>query len=123
MWGKHDETREFLKAAVESLGAVADIGLEEANTVIDLVLKPASQAIEDMISKEEEILLPMCLDKLEDKEWFQIERQSIEYGYCLYDPKVQWIPEGIEDEEVKVEEVDKIQLPSGSFNVLQRYLS
>lgn len=117
MWGKHDETRELLKGALEALGATEGITVEEAKTVIDLVLEPASKAVDDMISKEEEILFPMCLDTLRDEEWLQIERQSIEYGFCLFDPKVKWSPEGVELEEVVSEEIDKIQLPSGSFNV------
>ena len=117
MWGKHDETRELLKAAVETLGATEGITVEEAKTVIDLVLEPASKAVDDMIHKEEEILLPMCLDTLNDAEWLQIERQSIEYGFCLFDPKVKWSPEGVELEEPVSEEIDKIQLPSGSFDV------
>jgi DUF438 domain-containing protein len=117
MWGKHDETRELLKAAVEALGATEDITVDEAKTVVDLVLQPASKAVEDMINKEEEILFPMCLDTLSDEEWLQIERQSIEYGFCLYDPKAKWLPEGVELAEVVSEETDKIQLPSGSFDV------
>jgi hypothetical protein len=47
----------------------------------------------------------------------QVERQSIEYGFCLFDPKVKWSPEGVELEEPVSEEIDKIQLPSGSFDV------
>jgi DUF438 domain-containing protein len=117
MWGKHDETRELLKGVVEALGAVEGITVEEAKTVIDLVLEPASKAVGDMIGKEEEILFPMCLDTLSDAEWLQIERQSIEYGFCLYDPKVKWSPEGGELEEVVSEETVKIQLPSGRFDV------
>lgn len=117
MWGKHDETRELLKGAVEALRAANEISVDEAKTVIDLVLKAASQAVDDMIGKEEEILFPMCLDTLSDKEWVAIERQSIEYGFCLYDPKITWSPEGLELEEIKSEEIGKIQLPSGSFNV------
>lgn len=117
MWGKHDETRELLKTALEALGAAEDINAEAAQTVIDIVLRPASQAVEDMIGKEEEILFPMSLDTLEDPEWFEIEQQSIEYGYCLYDPKVKWVPEGIVIEAGGREESGKIQLPSGSFNV------
>jgi hypothetical protein len=119
MWGKHDETRELLKGAVEAFGAAEKISSDEAKTVIDLVLKPASQAVDDMIGKEEEILFPMCLDTLSDKEWLAIERQSIEYGFCLYDPKVTWSPEGVELEEIKSEEIGKIQLPSGSFDVTE----
>lgn len=117
MWGKHDEARELLKGAVEALGATDDITVEEAKTVIDLVLGPASKAVDDMINKEEEILFPMCLDTLTEEEWVEIERQSIEYGFCLYDPKVKWSPEGVELEESAGEEIEKIQLPSGSFNV------
>jgi hypothetical protein len=119
MWGKHDETRELLKAAIEALGATGDISVEEAKTVVDLVLSPASKAIDDMIGKEEEILFPMCLDTLNDSEWYDIEKQSIEYGFCLYDPKVKWVPEGIEPDESVSEEAGRIQLPSGSFNVTE----
>jgi len=117
MWGKHDETRELLKGAIETLGATDKMTLDEAKTVVDLVLKPASKAVDDMISKEEEILFPMCLDTLTDAEWYEIEKQSIEYGFCLYDPKDKWEPEGIKTEGRVSEEVGKIQLPSGSFKV------
>jgi DUF438 domain-containing protein len=117
MWGKHDETRELLKAAVEALSATKDITADEAKTVVDLVLEPASKAVDDMINKEDEILFPMCLDTLTDEEWLQIERQSIEYGFCLYDPRVKWRPEGVELEEVVSDETGKIQLPSGKFDV------
>ncbi len=117
MWGKHDETRELLKGALETLKATDGISVEEAKTVIDLVLNPASRAVDDMISKEEEILFPMSLDTLKEEEWFEIFKQSIEYGFCLYDPQVSWKPEGIEFEESVSDETGKIQLPSGSFHV------
>jgi DUF438 domain-containing protein len=117
MWGKHDETRELLKGAIETLGATDRMTLDEAKTVVDLVLRPASKAVDGMIVKEEEILFPMCLDTLTDEEWVEIERQSIEYGFCLYDPKDKWEPEGIGAEKFVPEEVGKIQLPSGSFDV------
>jgi DUF438 domain-containing protein len=119
MWGKHDETRELLKGAKEALGAADEISIEEAKTVIDLVLNPASKAVDDMIGKEEEILFPMCMDTLSDEEWYEIENQSIEYGFCLYDPKEKWYPEGFEDRKDEGEEAGKIQLPSGSFNVTE----
>jgi DUF438 domain-containing protein len=56
MWGKHDETRELLKGVIETLNAVKDISVEEAKTTIEIVLRPASTAVEEMIYKEEEIL-------------------------------------------------------------------
>ena len=117
MWGKHDETRELLKAAIEALKATAGISVDEAKTVIDLVLNPASKAVDDMIGKEEEILFPMSLDTLNDEEWYEVAKQSLEYGFCLYDPRVEWKPAGVELEEGVSDETGKIQLPSGSFNV------
>ena len=69
-----------------------------------------------MIYKEENIMLPMCLDTLTDTEWYQVYRQSPELGFCLYDPVDEWIPEDIELPEDKTAEGDRIQLPSGSFN-------
>jgi len=116
MWGKHDETRELLKAALEGFDTLKETDSEEAKATVDLLLRPAAQAVEDMIGKEEEILFPMSLDTLDDKEWYEIARQSVEYGFCLYDPQVEWSPEGIEEDEV-VDEKERIQLPSGSLSV------
>ncbi len=117
MWGKHDETRELLKGAMDALDVLKESNLDEAKTVIELVFKPASIAIADMIGKEEEILFPMCMDKLDETEWYEIEKQSLEYGFCLYDPKDVWRPKTIKVDEVVPMEMDKIQLPSGSFTV------
>lgn len=117
MWGKHDETRELLKSALEALGATEGINFEDAKTVIELVLAPASKSVSDMIGKEEEILFPMSMDTLDETEWYEIEKQSLEYGFCLYDPKDVWTPEGIKPDDAAPELRDKIQLPSGNFSV------
>ncbi|SYZ71837.1 conserved hypothetical protein [Candidatus Zixiibacteriota bacterium] len=92
MWGKHDETRGLLKAAFEALEQSGNITAGEAKIVIDLVLGPASSAVEDMIYKEEQILFPMCLDTLTEPEWYHIYNQSLEIGFCLYDPTDIWKP-------------------------------
>jgi DUF438 domain-containing protein len=115
MWGKHDETRELLKAAIETLDAAADVTAEEVQGVIGLVLKPASDAVSGMIDKEEQILLPMCLDTLDEVEWYQIDRGSDEIGYCLFAPEEKWRPEGVEAEPEERREAGRIQLPTGSF--------
>jgi len=117
MWGKHDETRGLLKAGLETLQNTGDdITAGEAQSLIDLVLKPASKSIDEMIYKETEILFPMCMDTLTDDEWYSIYNQSLEIGFCLYDPSDEWKPENItkqEDETKKSD--DRIQLPTGSF--------
>jgi len=115
MWGKHDETRDLLKGAIEVLGESSSMSVEEAGITLDMVLKPASQAIPDMIMKEEEILLPMTLDKLTELEWYEIYRQTPEIGFCLYDPDVEWKPDIAEEDTGDHADNVLIRLPSGSF--------
>jgi DUF438 domain-containing protein len=115
MWGKHDEARELLNSAVEALASTETYSADEAGAVVNLTIKPAAEAIEEMIYKEEEILFPMCLDTLSDSEWYDIYRQSLEIGFCLYDPTDEWKPRGIETESVREYDDKRIQLPSGSF--------
>lgn len=116
MWGKHDETRELLKAAIEATGNMETTTAGEVGAVIDLVLKPATASIEEMIYKEENILFPMCLDTLTDEEWYDIYSQSLEIGFCLYDPQEKWTPDVAVNIHRKETE-GRIQLPSGSFKV------
>ncbi len=119
MWAKHDEARAMLKKALAALEAALK-SPENLPGLVEAELKPASDAVLDMIYKEEQILLPMSLDTLGEDEWYEVYRQSDEIGYCLYDPKTRWKPAG-----VSVEAMDdaagtgsgRIQLPSGSFTV------
>lgn len=117
MWGKHDEIRAKLKAAIEVVSAPGAVTAEEAVTVSEMVLYPAIQSVADMIMKEEEILLPMSMDKLTEGDWHSIYQQTMEFGYCLYDPDVEWKPDGISVSEVTYTSKDSIQLSTGSFKI------
>ena len=115
MWGKHDEVRDMLKGAIEVLGFDEKVSPEEAVAIRDMVLKPATTGIADMIMKEEEILFPMSMDKLTDADWLDIAKQTNDIGYCLYDPQVEWQPEGVDLLSQVKTEGSQVQLPSGSF--------
>ncbi|MFO7574588.1 MAG: DUF438 domain-containing protein [Bacteroidales bacterium] len=115
MWGKHDEQRELLKAAIKALGSAATFTKKELISMRDQVLKPTIQGIYDMIMKEEEILFPMCMDKLNDQDWYVVYEQTEEFGFCLYDPQVEWKPEGIEVSEPVYGAGKNIRLSTGSF--------
>jgi uncharacterized protein len=117
MWGKHDETRALLKNALNSLDMPGEPNLELMKSRIEVHLRPAAKAITDMIMKEEEILLPMTMDKLSEEDWYEIYKQTHEIGYCLYDPNVEWKPAGVELAENRSATGDTIQLPSGKFTV------
>ena len=115
MWGKHDETRELLKAADEALRAEPTMSPDEARTLVELVFKPAVDSVAEMIYKEEQILFPMCMDTLTEPEWYQVYRQSLEIGFCLLDPTSEWQPQEIEVATTAVEPQDRVQLPSGGM--------
>jgi DUF438 domain-containing protein len=118
MWGKHDEIRELIKGSIELL-KTEDITWEELNASSEIILKPAIKSVIDMTIKEEQILFPMSLDKLAETDWFDISKQSLEIGYCLYDPPVDWKPEWVKEEssDKSIKTGENIQLPSGGFTV------
>jgi uncharacterized protein len=117
MWGKHDEIRDLLKGSIDILRS-GNISGEEFAASAELVLKPALKGIDDMTWKEEEILFPMSLDKLADTDWLEINRQSPEIGYCLYDPQENWLPAGASEEnrDALQQAGQGIRLPSGGFS-------
>ncbi|MGE5421290.1 MAG: DUF438 domain-containing protein [Chloroflexota bacterium] len=117
MWGKHDEIREQLKASVEAVSVKDAMSAEEAVSITDLLLIPAVKAVDDMIAKEEEILLPMCLEKLTEEDWYSVYQQTGEFGYCLYDPKAEWRPAGGVPGEVIYNKGSNIHLTTGSFSL------
>jgi DUF438 domain-containing protein len=86
MWGKDDEVRGLLKALGEALAAQAATAAEW-RIVIEAVAEPALKALEEMVYKEENILLPMSQNALTDDEWGEIWQQTPEYGYCLVEPR------------------------------------
>jgi len=115
MWGKHDEVRSMVKSAVEAVNISDELSPDELRSVVELILAPLADAVEEMVYKEENILLPMSLDTLSEKEWYHIYRQSIEIGFCLFDPVEQWEPEKVESTIDPGTAADRIQLHSGSF--------
>ena len=117
MWGKHDEIRELIKGSIEVL-QVDSLTREELEAAAEMVLKPAARSAQEMITKEEEILFPMALDTLNESDWYEISRQSIEIGFCLYDPPVDWRPEWVAEQSINESQKSgsHIQLPSGSFS-------
>lgn len=117
MWGKHDEIRDLIKGSIEVL-QTEGMTKDEFGAVAEIVLSVAAKAAQDMITKEDEILFPMSLDTLNEEEWYEISKQSLEIGYCLYDPIVSWKPEWAEKQSINESQKSgsHIQLPSGSFS-------
>jgi hypothetical protein len=117
MWGKHDEIREQLRQTISGLQQADSMTADEAKAYSLFTVEPAIEAIDDMVYKEEKILLPTALDLLTEQDWYEIYLQSDEYGYCLYAPEFQWRPEGGTHMEIRQPEAraGRVQMPTGSM--------
>jgi uncharacterized protein len=113
MWGKHDETRKLLADALLALAAV-ERGEADPRALPRLALRPAAAAVRGMVDKEERILLPMCLERLEEAEWVAIARQSPEIGFCLVAPETEW-PAREAEAAGPESGAERIGFPTGSF--------
>ena len=115
MWGKHDETRAFMKSSIQLLSENSNATNEELSGFFELIFNPTLKSISDMIHKEEEILFPMSMDTLTDIDWYEIQQQSEDIGFCLYVAETEWMPELSEEEIDKTKASDKVKLSTGSF--------
>ncbi|MFN3684500.1 MAG: DUF438 domain-containing protein [Fimbriimonadaceae bacterium] len=119
MWAKHDEARSLLKEALAGLQAAPAMTAGEARAFCQLAVLPALTAVEEMIYKEEKILLPTAMNLLTEQDWYEIYLQSDEYGYCLYAPEFAWRPEGGEHAEPGVPAASggRVQMPTGALSL------
>lgn len=116
MWGVDDEIRDDLKAFHKDIEENNYKGLSQTFTAL-------RKRIDDMILKEEKIMLPMITDLISEDEWYEVARDSEEIGYCLVYPKQKWQPKskGFYDkvkEDLKIKD-EKIHFETGVLNVEQ----
>lgn len=88
MWGVDDNIRRMIKEAKASLSAYSGNAAEVGVQLTEII-----KEVNEMIFKEENILLPMALDKLTEDEWVKIAQESDEIGFCLTAPEQEWVPE------------------------------
>jgi DUF438 domain-containing protein len=119
MWGKDDEVRAMLKSLQQAL-RVRDAGLAEWKLAAQTIGPSVAAAIEEMISKEEDILLPLCLDVFTEDDWGQIWADSPRYGWCLVAPQEGYRPpESVLREGLSLQGGEAIRLPTGSLTLEQ----
>lgn len=102
MWGVDDGIRNMIKAAKAALSPYNGQPEEISEMLANII-----QEVNEMIFKEENILLPMALEKLTEDEWVKIARESDEIGFCLTAPEQEWIPERAAEPEGAVEQKEE----------------
>ena len=82
MWGVDDEIRALLK---ESAKRAAQGSAETGEKLTEALTR-----LEEMIFKEENILIPMLLDTLTPEEWSSVAKESGEIGFTMIAPPPLW---------------------------------
>lgn len=115
MWGVDDEIRDDLKSFHKE---IEDKDYKDiTNTFLAF-----RKRVDDMILKEEKIMLPLITDLITEDEWLEVAYDFEEIGYCLVYPKQKWIPKSkkisTEMDSLAIND-DKIHFDTGVLNVEQ----
>jgi len=89
MWGVDDEIRKMLKSVKKQLNSIGT-NYEEAHAEFNLGLTK----IVDMVTKENNILIPMLIDTLSLYDWILADEGSKEVGFFLDAPTESWSDKG-----------------------------
>lgn len=113
MWGVDDEIRALIKQA-QQLAENGDAAVQEK-------LEEALTRVDEMIFKEENILLPMLMETFTLQEWKNIADESDELGYCLIEQPPVWEPAVAADAATPptAPERGDITLPTGFLSVTE----
>jgi len=106
MWGVDNEIRKSLKniiAELKSPNGINEELLAEINKTLTRII--------DMITKENDILLPMLSEKLSMRDWFLADKGSKEIGYFLEAPSTSW------KKDSKVEEKEEVKSKKSTDSV------
>ncbi len=117
MWDKDDEIRELLKDLGEALRE-RELTTDEVKMLAATTGAAAVGAVREMIYKEEQILLPMCLEKFTAGEWAEIWASSPRYGWCLVAPREGYRPAEAEARDAAAG-AGGVSLPTGALTLEQ----
>ncbi len=91
MWAKDDDIRAALKRANQAAHDCRPV-VADCRLLCSEAMLPAIGAVEEMIFKEENILLPMSQQTLTENEWAEVWASSPKYGWCLVEPQQGYTP-------------------------------
>ncbi len=108
MWGIHDDIRAKLKDLQEQLSGTLDAA------AFYRVFDPVDTMLREMVYKEEKILFPAALERLDEQDWVSIRGQEHEFGYFLVLPGNIWHPQAASP--VTAEKTDEtFVIPEGAL--------
>lgn len=110
MWGVDDDIRELFKEAKESVDKLPEISIAEVSQAFETF----AHEFEEMIFKEEAILLMILLEALTQDDWLAIADESDTFGYAIIKPTTKWQPKRESFDSEKPESAS-VTVNSGDF--------
>ena len=92
MWAVHDDIRRGWKALQALLAQDDIVSAPDLEARITAIFDPMAHAIREMIYKEDKILFPTALERLNEADWAAIRAQEAEIGFAYIQPGRQWQP-------------------------------
>jgi DUF438 domain-containing protein len=119
MWAKDDEVRGLMKLLNQAAQGCRPVA-SDCKEVCCRFTAPALNAVEEMIFKEENILLPVSQQTLTENEWAEVWAASPKYGWFLVEPQKGYSPPQRVDVKTPVVPGDgTIMMPTGHVTVEQ----
>lgn len=87
MWGVDDQVREMLKDLINYVKSE-----KAAFNPLSEKWQALKEEVEEMIFKEEEIMIPMTLDVFSLKDWEEIAKDSFDIGFAFIPEPLPWKP-------------------------------
>ncbi|MGQ9411877.1 DUF438 domain-containing protein [Streptococcus pluranimalium] len=88
MWGVDDKIRDLFSQVKQAIDLFPTNTIAEIRERFDLF----ASEFEEMIFKEESILLMILLETFTQDDWLQIAKESDQYGYAIIKPLKEWRP-------------------------------
>lgn len=119
MWAKDDDVRNLLKLLGQCL-QLDSSAVDQWKAKLLEAATAALSAVQEMIYKEENILLPMSLETLSEDEWAEIWSASPKYGWCIVEPQLGYTPAvSVTLDSINVPPSGALMLPTGNVSLEQ----
>lgn len=105
MWGVDDNIRDLFAEAKNAMDFLPDTSLE----MIKEKFEAFASEFEEMIFKEESILLMILLDTFTQDDWLTIAKDSDKYGYAIIKPTQEWQPHREDFLQINEQTVDDVE--------------
>jgi DUF438 domain-containing protein len=117
MWGVDNEIKASIKDILSKLKSIEKDDEQLFNEINQTISR-----VEDMIIKENNILLPLLSDNLDLKDWFAVDKGSSEIGYFLEAPTQSWKNESLikQDKTAEIKKnTDSVSFDAGELTPVE----